>query len=318
MTYCFDCFRELTQDSGPCPYCGYDPATDEGKYPLALPHGSILAGQYITGQVLGQGGFGITYKAYDVHLAQRVAIKEFMPQGVSFRAAGSPQVTAYSGQHQENFAYGLELFLNEARILAKFQGNPNIVGVRMFFQENGTAYFVMDYIQGVDLKQHIVCHGGKLPWRETLDIFYPVMDALEAVHREGIIHRDISPDNIFITSKGVVKLLDFGAARYSMGTKSQSLDLILKPGYAPFEQYIRHGRQGPFTDVYALSACLYASITGQIPPESVDRMNHDTLKAPSAMGIDLPAGVEQTLLRGLATRPEDRYQTVQELSLIHI
>lgn len=313
MAYCYNCFRELTEEGGPCPSCGYDPAEDEGKYPLALRHGSILAGQYITGRVLGQGGFGITYMAYDVRLAQKVAIKEFMPRGTAFRETGSPRMTAYSGQHQDDYAYGLELFLNEARTLAKFQGNPNIVGVRMFFEENGTAYFVMDYIQGVNFTRYIADHGGKLPWKEALRLLTPVMDALDAVHREGIIHRDVSPDNIFITTDGVVKLLDFGAARYSMGDKSQSLDLILKPGYAPIEQYYRRGKQGPYTDVYALSACLYASVTGMVPPESAERTYNDSMKPPSKLGAGLPAGLEQVLLKGLAVQPEGRYQTVKEL-----
>ncbi len=313
MAYCFDCFRELAQEGGVCPYCGYDPAKDEGEYPLALPHGSVLAGQYITGRVLGQGGFGITYAAYDVRLTQKVAIKEFMPQGMAFRVTGSPQMTAYSGRQKEDYAYGLDLFLSEARTLAKFQGNPGIVGVRTFFEENGTAYFVMDYVQGEDLVRYIARRGGKLPWQEALHLLVPVMGALSAVHREGIIHRDVAPDNIFITKGSGVKLLDFGAARYSLGDRSQSLDMILKPGYAPVEQYYRRGRQGPYTDVYALSACLYAAITGQIPPESVERTNADALRPPSAMGIPIPAALERAILRGLAVRPEERYQTMEEL-----
>ena len=156
---------------------------DLGKYPFALPYGSVLAGQYITGRVLGQGGFGITYLAWDDRLKTRVAIKEFLPDTMAVRAAGSPQITVYTGQRQENFQYGMERFLDEAKVLAKFQGDPRIVGVQSYFEENGTAYFVMDYVEGTSLKAYIQSRGGKLPWEEAMGLLTPVMDALDAVHR---------------------------------------------------------------------------------------------------------------------------------------
>lgn len=147
MTYCYNCFRQREEGDGPCPCCGYDPAMDREKYPFALPHGSILAGQYILGRVLGQGGFGITYLALDKMLDIKVAVKEFLPETMAARVTGSPQVTVFAGERQEYFRYGLERFLDEARVLAKFLGNPNIVGVRSYFEENGTAYFVMEYVE---------------------------------------------------------------------------------------------------------------------------------------------------------------------------
>lgn len=313
MAYCFNCFCQLAEESGPCPHCGFDPAKDQGKYPFALPHGSILAGRYITGRVLGQGGFGITYLALDNQQKAKVAIKEFMPDSMAVRTTGTPQITVYSGQRQENFQYGMERFLDEAKVLAKFQENPHIVGVRSYFEENGTAYFVMEYVEGVSFKSYIQEHGGKVSWEEAVRLLMPVMDALDAVHKEGIIHRDVTPDNIFITNDGGVKLLDFGSARYSLGDKSRSLDVVLKAGYAPKEQYTRRGRQGPYTDVYSLSACLYSAITGYLPPESLDRADEDDLVLPSTRGIKIPQAVEDVILHGLEVQPADRYQSMGEL-----
>ena len=315
MTWCFNCFCEKTAP-GPCPRCGYDPAFDEGKYPSALPHGSILAGQYVTGRVLGQGGFGVTYLAFDKTLAVKVAIKEYFPEAMAGRTAGSPQVTAFTGERGEQFRYGLERFLDEARTLAKFLGNPNIVGVRSYFEENGTAYFVMEYVEGVSLKAHLKNSGGKIPWQEAVRILLPVTSALQTVHSAGIIHRDIAPDNIYLTGSGQVKLLDFGAARYSLGDRSGSLDVILKHGYAPVEQYSRHGRQGPFTDVYALAATFYACVTGRVPPDAVDRLDGTPLPAPKELGAVLPPILELAVLDCLSVKAEERPQSVRTLELV--
>ena len=164
MPYCYNCFSEL-QTPGPCPLCGYDPAFDEGKFPHALPHGSILAGQYVIGRVLGQGGFGVTYLALDIKRRERVAVKEYLPELLAGREPGSPAVTAYPGERGEQFRYGLGRFLEEAKTLAKFLGNPHIVGVRSYFEENGTAYFTMEYVEGLSLKAYLKSRGGRLPWQ---------------------------------------------------------------------------------------------------------------------------------------------------------
>lgn len=284
------------------------------KYPAALPKGTILAGQYVIKEVLGEGGFGITYLAEDYKLKINVAVKEFFPDSMVMRQSGNLQVTSYTDGRFENFQYGMQSFLDEARVLAKFQGNSNIVGVRSYFEENGTAYFVMDYVEGTDFKTYIKEHGGKVSWEEAWNILSKVMKALDLVHREGVIHRDVTPDNILISKEQVVKLLDFGAARYSLGDRSQSLDVVLKAGYAPKEQYLRRGRQGPYTDVYSVAACFYASLCGCLPPESLERMDKDTLVPLSTRGIHLPEGVEEAILKGLEVRAEDRYQTMQEFS----
>ena len=307
---CYNCFQERETQEGPCPYCGFDLAENEKKFPVALRAGTVLNDRYIVGRVLGQGGFGITYLALDTQLNAKVAIKEFMPGEIATRQGTT--VSVMMDTKSEEFAYGAERFQEEARTLAKFIGNPNIAAVTSYFDENDTSYFVMDYIEGISFKTYIANHGGKISVEETLNVMIPVLRALTAVHAEGFIHRDVTPDNIYITKDGMVKLLDFGSARYSIGDKSKSLDVILKVGYAPKEQYIRRSRQGPFTDVYSCAACFYAAITGFLPPESLERMDEDTLVPISQCGIDIPEYLDKAILKGLAVQPEDRFQNAQE------
>ena len=317
MRICFNCFRERPdflenpEGKGPCPYCGFDLEANLEEYPTALKAGTVLNRRYIVGRVLGQGGFGITYVAWDESLRAKVAVKEYMPGDLADRLKDQT-VSVLAENRQEAFAYGLERFQEEAHTLAKFMGQPNIAGVTDSFDENGTSYFVMDYIEGISFKTYIANQGGRVSVQEALDVMIPVLRALTAVHSEGLIHRDVTPDNIYITKDGNVKLLDFGSARYSLGDKSKSLDVILKVGYAPKEQYIRRGRQGPYTDVYSCAACLYAAITGYLPPESLERLDHDTLVPPSEAGTEIPLYLERAILKGLAVQPEDRFQTAGE------
>ena len=307
---CYNCFQERPDAAGPCPYCGFDLAENERKYPVALRAGTVLNGRYIVGRVLGQGGFGITYLAWDTKLEARVAVKEFMPNEIATRVGTTVSVAVES--RTEDFTYGAERFQEEARTLAKFMGQPNIAGVTDYFDENDTSYFVMDYIEGISFKTYIANHGGKVSVDDALNVMIPVLRALTAVHAEGFIHRDVTPDNIYITKDGQVKLLDFGSARYSIGDKSKSLDVILKVGYAPKEQYIRRSRQGPFTDVYSCAACFYAAITGYLPPESLERLEHDDLVPISQYGIEIPEYLDKAILKGLAVQPEDRFQSAAE------
>ena len=288
-----------------CPSCGYNASAQTGKFPMALPPGTVLNGRYILGKVLGQGGFGITYIAQDHKTGSLVAVKEYFPDTMAARTDGH-SVSAYTGQREENFLYGKECFLNEAKTLAEFIGNPNIVRVHSYFEENNTAYFVMDYVQGTSFQDYLKQHG-RLSWPETKRILEPVIGALASVHSKGVIHRDVTPDNIYITNDGTVKLLDFGAARYSLGDKSRSLDVVLKHGYAPREQYSRHGRQGPYTDVYALGATFYYALTGRLPPDSIDRQDEDEFILPSSLGVKLPAKAEDALCKALAVSAQDRF-----------
>ena len=305
---CYGCFREY--DSKFCPYCGYRIGSTAENYPLALPEGSILAGQFVIGKVLGQGGFGITYLAQDYFTKRKLAIKEFFPETVVTRNR-RVSVSTFSKDKENNFAYGKTCFLEEAKTLSEFAGNPGIVRLYGYFEENNTAYFVMDYLEGESLLKHLKEHGNKLSWEETKGLIYDVMDALQAIHDKGIIHRDISPDNIFICNDGSVKLIDFGAARYSIGDKSKSLDVVLKHGYAPKEQYARHGRQGPYTDIYALAATIYRCITGKVPMDSLDRVDCDTIEKPRDLGCDISPMTEAAIMMALAVNPESRFSSMK-------
>lgn len=282
----------------------------DAKYPLALPKGSVLAGQYIIDSVLGQGGFGITYVAEDRKNNCKVAIKEFFPDTLATRVQTT--VVPHAGEREESYAYGKTTFLQEAETLAEFIGNKNIVNIHTYFEENGTAYFVMDYIEGVSFDVYIKNHGGRVDYQTAENVLLPVIEALAIVHSKGIVHRDVTPDNIFITKDGTVKLLDFGAARYSLGDKSRSLDVVLKHGFAPKEQYTRHGKQGPYTDIYSLGASFYFAITGRRPSDSIDRIEEDDLIPPSALGVQITPAKEAALLKALGVQPSDRFQSMDE------
>ena len=308
---CYNCFSDSLNDAGICEKCGFDGAKNREKYPLALPLGSILYGRYIVGRVLGQGGFGITYLAQDYQTKGLVAIKEFFPDSMATRTE-KITVCPLSGERGENFAYGLNSFLEEAKTMAEFIGNPNITRVDSYFEENGTGYFVMEYLDGDSFLDYIKSHGGRLGWEDTMRVALPIMDALAAMHEKGIIHRDVTPDNIYITKDGTVKLLDFGAARYSLGNVSRSLDVILKHGFAPKEQYSRHGRQGPYTDVYSLGATIYYAITGVKPDDAIERSDEDNLPLPTTLGAKISIAQEEALLKALAVAPADRYQSMTE------
>ena len=308
---CWNCFREKDTE-GACPHCGYDGAEQLERFPLALRPGSILNGQYIVGRVLGQGGFGITYLALNDRTKERVSIKEYYPVEFVGRTQDGCSVAVHSADRREDFNYGKEQFLAEARTLAAVTGSDSILRIYSYFEENGTAYFSMEYIEGRPLDAHLKGLGRPLRAQEAEDLFLPLMTALETVHKKGIIHRDIAPDNIIVTPNGLAKLIDFGAARYSTGEKSKSLDVILKHGFAPMEQYTRRGRQGPWTDVYAMAATYYFSVTGKVPPDAIDRITGDTLEKPSELGVNLGKATEAVLLKALAVQAPERWQSMGE------
>jgi serine/threonine protein kinase len=273
---------------------------------------TVLLDQYLLGRVLGHGGFGITYLAWDLNLETKLAVKEYLPTGVATRTSGQTTVAAYSGQSKQDFEWGLEKFLDEARVLAKFKHLAGIASVVNFFRANGTAYLVMEYLEGVTMAHQLDQAGGRIPWDRTLRLMIPVIQALKEVHHTGVLHRDISPDNVYLTQSGGVKVLDFGAARYALGQQSRNLSVILKEGYAPEEQYRTKGNQGPWTDVYATAATMYRAITGQAPTPALDRLNEDDLARPSALGVSIPADAEECLMKGLAVRAADRYQSMED------
>ena len=302
-TLCLNCLEPSVSE--PCPQCGWSTG-DLPENANILPPGSLLQDHYRLAKSLGQGGFGVTYLAFDETLEIRLAIKEYLPKDSASRSRDALTITS-SSKNQEDYQYGLQGFLKEARMLAQFQGHPGIVGVRRFFEENNTAYLVMDFVDGDSLKKILENRGGQLPWKEAVEIMVHVLAALRAVHRvsdsgEPMLHRDIAPDNIYITKDGQVKLLDFGAARYASGDLSHSLSVVLKEGYAPEEQYRKKGRQGPWTDVYACGATLYRMITGELPDNALDRQAEEELQRPSELGIDLPEEIEEALMQALAVK----------------
>ena len=304
----------LREDSGgPCKSCGFDETAYQAP-PHHLPVRTILNGKYLIGRALGEGGFGITYLGWDLNLEMKLAIKEYYPSGFVTRdRSTSATVTPFTGEKGDFFAHGRDKFMVEAKLLAKFYALPGVVSVRDFFLENGTAYIVMEFIDGVTLKEYLRRMGGRLPAGTVFSLLKPVVEALGQVHKAGLIHRDISPDNIMLTKDGTVKLLDFGAAREISPDGEKSNTVNIKTGYAPEEQYRTHGSQGPWTDVYALCATIYKCLTGITPEESLERLRNDTVVPPSRLGIAIPPIQEAALMRGMAVMGQERFRSVEAL-----
>lgn len=299
-------------DEACCPVCGGN-RTAYRSAPHHLQPGTLLSGKYVIGSVLGEGGFGITYIGRDINLDVRIAIKEYFPSGVVNRISGdSTELSVHVGEAADYFENGKQRFLGEARTLAKFSGDPGIVSVRDFFSENNTAYIVMEYLDGVDLKDYLR-ETGKMSFSQTVSMLTPIMRALSKIHGQGLIHRDISPANIMVLKDGTVKLLDFGAAREVGGPEEKSLSILLKPGYAPEEQYRTKGHQGPWTDVYALSATMYRMLTGKTPADAMNRLFADELIPISQLNPTVTAVQEGIVRKGMALQKDDRYQTVDAL-----
>ena len=278
-----------------------------------LKPGVILKERYIIEEVIGAGGFGITYRAWDPLLQSYVAIKEYYPSGIATRSADSSKVCVPVGQEQREYHRGRIRFLKEAQDVARFQSEPNIVSIYDYLEENDTAYMVMEYLHGCTLKQYIREHGGRLDTDHILHICLSVLDALAVVHKAGMIHRDISPENIFICEDLTVKLIDFGAAKQVYLDGEQTMSVVLKPGYAPPEQYAKKDKQGPWTDIYALGATLYFAATGEKPEESFGRVLEDTIKPVCEVNPEIPRAMSQVIMRAMSVKIEDRYQTVEAM-----
>lgn len=293
-----------------CPNCGLT----AGSYvpsPHHLPPGTVLLDRYLVGRVLGEGGFGITYIGCDLRLELKIAIKEYYPVDRATRNASvSLGVTNFMGPAAQSFERGKQKFLGEARAMARMDKQQTIVGVRDYFEANNTAYIVMEYIQGTNFNDLVKQRGGRIAPEELFPLLEPLFGALSVMHENGLIHRDISPDNLML-EHGKVRLLDFGCARETTrGT--ETLTIALKQGYAPVEQYQSKG-QGPWTDIYALCATIYFCLTGKAPPQALDRITSDGLLLPSKLGVALLPGQEEALLKGLNLSPNRRYRSMAEL-----
>ena len=305
--YCPYCMTPVAGDQ-PCPSCGLTFGTYT-PLPHHLPPGTVLMERYLVGRVLGEGGFGITYIGCDLRLELKVAIKEYFPTNwVSRHAEVSLAVNSYSGS-TGSYEKGKNRFIYEARTMAKMDKQPEIVSVRDFFEANGTAYIVMEYVDGTTFKELVAQRGGRIPAGELLHMIEPLFSALEAMHEAGLIHRDISPDNLML-ERGTVRLLDFGCAREST-QGDETMTITLKHGFAPIEQY-QHKGQGPWTDVYGLSATIYYCLTGRTPPQALDRLLDDELILPRSLGVDLTEQQERALLRGMGIKQHQRFRSVRE------
>ena len=300
MEYCPHCMRP----SGGihCAHCGGE--INWTAAPGQLPLSTMLRGSenhtYLIGAARGQGGFGITYAALDLNDNQRVAIKEYYPSRCALRSHLN-KVIPMTGQN-ENYNSGLKSFLEEAMMLSAVGALPSVVTVKDYFEANGTAYLVMEFVDGVPLHE-IVNKRGKIPASELLPKLDPLLQDLAILHKARVIHRDISPDNLMLMPDGSLKLLDFGSARSVQDGKAMTV--LLKAGFSPVEQYQSRG-QGPWTDVYALAGTIYYCLTGVVPPTAVERLDGDTLQLPNSLGADLTVPQQKALLWGLTVQPKAR------------
>jgi len=303
---------EEKRSDGACPWCGYNEGSGSSPSGSELPPGTPLAeGKYLLGRVLGAGGFGITYLGYDTRLKIKVAIKEYFPRHLVARVSPARECVPHDEKAAHEFEEGLRRFVREAQTAARFDSHPHVVVVKDFFEENMTAYIVMSYIEGQSLADYLAQQPDKrISYQKAVEILLPVLDALEKIHRARLLHRDVSPENIYLTKEGIVKLLDFGTARSMAVGGEGTATVSLKEGYAPIEQYSKQGRQGPWTDIYATAATLYRMITGTIPPASLERLHADTLAPPSQQGVSISPRAERAIMKALSIRMEDRYQHV--------
>lgn len=307
---CNGCFNHFDDEFELCPHCGYIDGS-EPKEPNHLFVGTELAGRYIVGNVLGFGGFGITYKAWDKKLDTVVAIKEYYPSGIVNRPPGTKNILLFSGKKKKEFEYGLTRFIEEARNMTNFNSHRNIVNVYEYFEENSTAYIVMEFLDGCNLSEFIESANGKLDIETSMKIILNTCNALKDIHANGIIHRDVSPDNIFLTKNGGIKLIDFGAARFS-NNEDKNFTIILKPGFAPPEQYDQISQQGPKTDIYALGATLYYCITGEKPEESTNRKIKDNLISPKQIDSSIEQYLSDSIMKAMAIEPALRFESITE------
>lgn len=312
---CPNCMQALPGNDDVCPHCGFEISRYEEKKNCLRPF-TVLQNKYMLGRVIGVGGFGITYIGWDLNLQTYIAIKEYFPDSIAGRDTSmTPENTQVlpMDEKKETYDKGLKRYVEEAQSLSKFYQLQGIVSVKDFFYENNTGYIVMEYINGINLKEFLNNYGGKLSETTVLNLMKPVLESLYQVHNSGVIHRDISPDNIMVDRDNRIKLIDFGSARGSSSETDKTFTVILKHGYAPSEQYYAKGNQGPWTDIYSLCATMYKMLTGQLPPNSIERMEKDEYVAPSAWGVSVSPRTEAVLARGLAVRAADRYQNLGQM-----
>jgi len=302
---CEYCFEPITSPSGICSVCKSQ--YDARNFPGALAVGNILHGEYLVGKVLGKGGFGVTYLCYDLKGRKKVAVKEYFPQSLAQRDSGHK--TIINTHNPEIYESGAQKFYKEAKLLYECRSIPEIVHVEKLFPENNTMYFAMEYLVGSNLESYF--RNDPHP-QENLIIYIAmqVLKSLRMIHGrdEPILHLDISPDNIIFCDSGEVKLIDFGASKAAVGTDVKTMKVFLKTGFAPIEQYNANGKHGPWTDIYAMGATMYYLLTHRVPPESVTRLEYDTL---DLSGIS--PGLAAVIRKMMAVKHSERYQNADEV-----
>lgn len=311
MSRCIYCMEIIENKLLPCPHCGNKEA-DYHADSVFLQPGVVLQGKYEIGVVLGAGGFGITYVGWDMTLQRKVAIKEYYPRQYCVRDDNGCTVTASTMNATEKFESGLERFLQEAKSLRELHGVEGVVSVDNFFRENGTGYIIMEYLEGRDLKTVLRESSERVDYEWCRRVILTILDTLSKIHEKGILHRDIAPDNVLITKEGIIKLIDFGAARHEEGIEVENTESLVKSGYSPIEQYTNVVPQGPYTDLYATAALMYFMLTGKKPPSAIDRRDGTKLDAPSDMGIVIPEKAQMGMMMCLNVMPEHRLESAKD------
>lgn len=307
---CLHCMQAEAQS--PCPNCGFEPEKYKPES-YELPPQSILASRYLVGTRLGQGGFGITYVGFDLALNVKVAIKEFYPTGQVTRHPSTGQTLLWNdGEQAHNMrTAGIDSFLKEARKMAKIKNIQPIVRVLNTFQENETAYIVMEFVEGITESAWME-QNGPVTWDRAKELFFPVIETMEEMHKANIIHRDISPDNLMIQPDGAVRILDLGAAKDLSANSGKSSMLVMKEGYSPIEQYTQSGASGSATDVYALAATMYFMLTGTVPPSAAERIDDDCIDWSLPQLKALPKNVLAAMQHAMVVLAAGRTQTMAQ------
>lgn len=320
MRLCMGCMNEIEDHVTVCPICGYNESTlvQDSYY---LDPGTVIGGKYIVGRVMDYNRFYVTYLGWDAEKSRKVTIQEYLPSDFSTRAKGETGITIYSGDALEQFEEGLSTFLNEGNTLEHLPEVSGILRVYDCIVENDTGYIINECWEGKKLKE-VLDEGRVYDVDEAKAIVMSLLNALSQIHASQVMHYDICPNNVLISDTGETKLINFGAAKYTTTSNSKSLAIILKPGYAPEEQYRSMGEKGPWSDVYAVAALMYRLITGVEPEEAVERAMIDNLKPPSEMGVQLPKATENAILNALNVFREYRTpsaeQFLSELSADHV
>lgn len=294
---------------GICTNCHRPMPAPGGSDPTALPPGYMLRNRYYIGEPLGHGGFGITYIAWDTQKNFRVAVKELFPAHEIIRDENRHTTRIVPGR-EANFRKVFDCFQKEAQMLIQLQEQEGVVHLYHFFEENNTAYYVMEYLDGEDLRNYLK-RNGTFRWEALSPHLFTILNAMDQLHSTGLIHRDISPDNIFLTRDGGVRLIDFGSVRAYQG--ADHFTTFVKHSFAPWEQYLTDGKQGPWTDIYALSVTVYYSLSGVLPPPATARRMGEPVKPLGQLCPNVPPHVVQAIERGMAVDISQRCKNVQEL-----